>query len=594
MLDCKAFGGPPHMQEAAQTVRVLQFGVFEVDLRSGELYKHGLKIKLQDKPFQVLATLLERPGNVVTREELRQKLWSEGTFVDFEHSINIALNKLRAALGDSARNPRFIETLARHGYRFLAPVNRRLQASLSSGKIMLAVLPFDDLSHDPGQDYFSEGLTEEMITQLGRMHPRRLGVIARTTAMRFKGTDKRADQIGQDLGVSYILEGSVRRTPDRVRITAQLIQVSDQTHLWAETYDRKLSDVLDIQRDVAKRIAKSLAVELIPDQQMALSRASTRDSQAHEAYLKGRYFWNKRTEEEIKKAIAYFEQAIARDSGYALAYTGLCDCYETLALYGGFPPGVAAARSRVAASKALEIDDNLAEAHTSLAFANLLFDWDWLGAEREFKRALDLNPNCVTGHHWYGLFLALMGRFEEAFVQMKHSLELDPLSLVLNSHVGWFLYYAHRFEQAVGQLRKTLEIDPHFPLTIYFLGLNFLQKGRIDEAIAEFHTAQRLSGGHPAALAGLARAHGQAGRKTEGQQFLDRLRSLAKSRYISPYLVASAWMGLGDKGQAIDCLEKAFQERSGWMAHLKVDPVFDGLRTDARFENLLERVGLPP
>jgi TolB-like protein/Tfp pilus assembly protein PilF len=594
MLDCKAFGGPPHMQESEQTARVLQFGVFEVDLRSGELYKHGLKIKLQDKPFQVLVTLLERPGNVVTREELRKKLWADDTFVDFEHSINIALNKLRAALGDSAQNPRFIETLSRHGYRFLAPVKQRFQASLPSGKIMLAVLPFDDLSNDPGQDYFSEGLTEEMITQLGRMQPRRLGVIARSTAMRFKGTDKQANQIGQELGVSYILEGSVRRTPDRVRITAQLIQVSDQTQLWAETYDRKPADVLDIQREVSKRIAKSLTVELIPDQQSALSRASTRDSEAHEAYLKGRYFWNKRSEEEMKKAIAYFEQAIARDSSYALAYTGLCDCYETLALYGGFPPGVAAARSRVAATKALEIDDNLAEAHSSLAFANLLFDWDWPGAEREFKRALDLNPNCVTGHHWYGLFLALMGRFEEAFVQMKHSLDLDPLSLVLSSHVGWFLYYAHRFEQAIGQLQKTLEIDPQFPVAIYFLGLNFLQKGRTDEAIAEFRTAEQLSGGHPAALAGLARAYGQAGQKTEGQQFLDRLGALAKTRYVSPYLVASAWMGLGDKSQAIDYLEKAFQERSGWMPHLKVDPVFDDLRTDARFENLLQRVGLPP
>ena len=276
-----------------------------------------------------------------------------------------------------------------------------------------------------------------MITQLGRIHPRRLGVIARFTAMHYKGTEKRADQIGQELGVGYILEGSVRGVPaERVRITAQLIQVSDQTHLWAETYDRKLADVLDIQREVSRRIAKSLAVELLPDQQTALSRTSTRDSEAHEAYLKGRYFWNKRTEEGFEKAIVHFEQAIARDPDYALAYTGLADCYETLALYGGLLPGGAAGSNQNSSyPKRLEIDGKLAEAYTSLGFAKLLFDWDWPGAEQKFKQALDLNPNYVTGHHWYGLFLALMGRFDEAFAQMRHSLDLDPLSLVLNSHL---------------------------------------------------------------------------------------------------------------------------------------------------------------
>jgi TolB-like protein/Tfp pilus assembly protein PilF len=582
------------VEEPAQTPRILRFGVFEVDLRSGELRKHGLKIKLQEKPFQVLATLLEHPGNVITREELRRKLWSEDTFVDFEHSINIALNKLRAALSDSAKNPRFVETLARHGYRFIAPVDKRVQASPPSGKAMLAVLPFENLSNDPGQNYFSEGLTEEMITQLGRMHPRRLGVIARSTAMHYKGTEKRADQIGQELGVGYILEGSVRRTIDRVRITAQLIQVSDQTHLWAETYDRKLADVLDIQREVARRIAKSLAVELLPDQQKSLSRTSTRDSAAHEAYLRGHYFWNKRTEEGFQKAIGHFEQAIAKDPGYALAYTGLADCYETLGIYGGLPPGETAHRAKAAANRALEIDDRLAEPHTSLAFANLLFDWDWAAAEREFKQALDLNPNYVTGHHWYGLFLALMGRFDEAFAQMRNALVLDPLSLVLNSHVGWFLYYARRYDEAISQLCKTAEMDQSFPVTNYLLGLAYLQKEKINEAIAEFHKGDQLSNSHPAALSGLGQAHGLAGRKTEGLQYLERLRAVSKTRYVSQYFMACVWIGLGDKAQAFDCLEKAFQERSSWMAHLKVDPVVDGLRSDPRFKSLIERVGLPP
>jgi len=582
------------VEEPAHSPRILRFGVFEVDLRSGELRKHGLKIKLQEKPFQVLATLLEHPGNVITREELRRKLWPEDTFVDFEHSINIALNKLRAALSDSAKNPRFVETLARHGYRFIAPVDKRVQASPPSGKVMLAVLPFENLSHDPEQNYFSEGLTEEMITQLGRIHPRRLGVMARSTAMHYKGSEKRADQIGQELGVGYILEGSVRRAIDRVRITAQLIEVSDQTHLWAETYDRKFADVLDIQREVARRIAKSLAVELLPGQQTALSRASTRDSEAHEAYLKGHYFWNKRTEEGFKKAIVFFEQAIARDPGYALAYTGLADCYETLGIYGGLPPGETARRAKAAANKALEIDDKLAEPHTSLAFANLLFDWNWPAAEREFKLALDLNPNYVTGHHWYGLFLALMGRFEEAFAQMKNALVLDPLSLVLNSHVGWFLYYARRYDEAISQLSKTLEMDQSFPVTNYLLGLAYLQKERINEAITEFHKGDQLSNSHPAALAGLGQAYGMAGRKAEARQFIDKLRALSKTRYVSPYFMACVWIGMGDTAQAFECLEKDYQERGSWMAHLKVDPILDGLRSDPRFKNLIQRVGLPP
>lgn len=582
------------MQEAAQTARVLRFGVFEVDLRAGELRKHGLKIKLQEKPFQVLTTLLEQPGNVITREELRRRLWPEDTFVDFEHSINIALNKLRVALSDSAKNPRFVETLARRGYRFVAPVDKRVQASPSSGKVMLAVLPFENLSNDPSQNYFSEGLTEEMITQLGRMHPRSLGVIARSTAMHYKGTEKRADQIGQELGVGYILEGSVRRAIDRVRITVQLIQVSDETHLWAETYDRKLADVLDIQREVARRIAKSLAVELLPDQQTALSRTSTRDSEAHEAYLKGRYFWNRRTEEGFQKAIVHFEQAIARDPNYALAYTGLADCYGSLDLFGGLHPSEAARRAKTAASKALEIDGKLAEAHTSLAFAQLLFDWDWPGAEREFKRALDLNPNYVTGHHWYGLFLALMGRFDEAFAQMRHALNLDPLSLVLNSHLGLILYYARRFDEAIQQFHKALELDQSFPVTNYLLGLAYLKKEMMNEAISEFHKADQLSQSHPGALAGLGQAHGLAGRNAEGRQYLEKLRAVSKTRYVSQYFMACVCIGLGEKDQAFDCLEKAFQERSGWMPHLKVSPIVDGLRSDPRFKSLIQRVGLPP
>lgn len=580
------------MTESVQDGQALRFGVFEVDPRAGELRKHGLKIKLQEKPLQVLTALLEHPGKVVTREELRRNLWTDDTFVDFDHSINIAITKLRQALGDSAKNPRFIETLSRHGYRFIAPVSSRAYAPPHSGKIMLAVLPFENLSGHSEQDYFSEGLTEEMITQLGRLQPRRLGIIARTTAMRYKGTSKRTDQIGHELGVNYLLEGSVRRAGDRIRITAQLIQVSDQTHLWAETYDRRLADVLVIQRDVARRIARSLTVELLPKQQAALSRGSTPNTAAHEAYFKGRYFWNRRTEEGFAKAVGYFEQAARLDPNYALAYAGLADAYDSLGLYGGLPPGLARLRAEQAARKALEIDDKLAEAHTSLAYAKVLFDWDWPGAEREFKLAIELDPSYVTGHHWYALFLTMMGRFDQALSQMDLTLKLDPLSMVMNSHKGWILYFAHRFEQAIEQLHKAIEIDPLYPLTHYFLGLSYLKKDRIEDAVREFHRADELSEGHPGLVAGLGQAQALLGNRTGAYRYLDELKAASARRYISPYHMACVHAELGEKDRAFEWLGKAYEERSGWIAHLKVDPAVDGLRSDPRFDDLLRRVGL--
>ena len=581
------------MAEDTQTPETSRFGVFEVDLRAGELRKRGLRIKLQEKPLQVLAALLAQPGKVVSREELRRSLWAGDTFVDFDHSINIAIAKLRQALGDSVTNPRYIETLSRHGYRFIAPVENRPRVSAPAGKTMMVVLPFENISGDPGQDYFSEGLTEEMITQLGRLHPRRLGIIARTTAMHYRGTTKRADQIGQELGVDYILEGSVRRAADRVRITAQLIEVRDQTHLWADTYDRHLADVLDIQREVARRIARSLMVELLPAQQAALSRTSTKNTAAYEAYLKGRYFWNRRTEQGIAKAIEYFEQAAREDPKCAPAYAGVADSYDTLALYGGLPPGQARQRTQEAARKALEIDDRLAEAHTSLAFATVLFDWDWAGGERGFKTAIDLNPNYVTGHHWYGLFLAMMGRFGEALSEMDVTLKLDPLSLVMNSHKGWILYFAHRFDQAVEQLDRTLEIDPNFPIGRYFRGLAYLRNARFNDAIREFERANELSEGHPGPVAGLGQAHALLGDAAGARRFLQALGELSTRRYVAPYFMACIHIALGEKDRAFDWLEKSYAERSSWMALLKVDPAVDGLRSDPRFHDLVRRVGLP-
>ncbi len=584
------------MEESTRLQRAVRFGAFEVDLRAGEVRKRGLKIKLQEKPFQILAMLLERPGEIVTREELRKKLWPADTFVDFDHSLNTGINKIREALRDSADNPRFVETLARRGYRFVAPVDELGQASRPrpkppAEKIRLAVLPFHNLSADPEQEYFSEGMTEEMIAHLGRLHPQRLGVIAGNSAMRYKHTDRGIDQIGHELGVDYILAGSVRRAADRVRITAQLIQVSDQTHLWAEIYERQLADVLAIQSDVAGRIARSLTVELLPAQQAALARASTTNSEAYEAYLKGRYHWNKRTEEGLKKAIEYFEQATAKDPEYALAYAGLAECLSVLGWYSLHPPKESVPIAKAAATKALEIDNKLAEAHTSLASAKMYYDWDWLGAEREFKLALELNPNYATAHHWYGDYLVMMGRFAEASTELERAHELDPLSLIINKTTGDPFYYGRQYDQAIEHFRKIIEAEPNFYVTHIFLGWAYEQKGQFPEAIAEFETASRLDDS-PVILAALGRAYAVSGKRGEAQKVLEELKELSQRRYVSPYLMAIIYTGLRKKDQAFEWLEEAYQDRSDWLAWLKVDPRLDSLRSDPRFTDLLGRVGL--
>ncbi len=572
---------------------VLRFGLFELDTRSSELRKAGVLVRLQAQPLKVLALLAQRPGELVTREEIQQRIWGGDTFVDFNRGLNFCIKQIRAVLDDAADHPRYIETLPKRGYRFIAPVEPGGQTTRRPEKVMLAVLPFENLSGGPEQEYFVDGVTEEMITQLGRLYSKELGVIARTTAMHYKDTEKRIDQIGQELGVDYILEGSVRHSAERMRITAQLVEVNDQTHLWAETYERDLGDMLKIQGDVAERIAQSLAFELLPTRQAALTLASTKNSAAYEAYLRGRYFWNKRTEESFYKAMRYFQEAIKKDPSFAPAYAGLADCYDALNLYGAFPPKEGYEGARAAALQALEIDNQAVEPHTSLAYAKVLYEWDWSAAERDYKRALELNPNYVTGHHWYALFLAPMGRFEEAFQEMRKALKLDPLSLVLNSHVGWILYFARQYDPAIDQLNKTLEMDPHFPITSYFLGLVHMQKGMYEQAVAELETAKKLTGSHPGVVGALAHVHAMAGARAQAQEFLDQLKQLAKRRYVSPYYLALAYVGLGDRDQALACMERAYEERSGWLVHIKVEPGLDSLRSDPRFQDLLRRMNFP-
>lgn len=618
---------------------VLRFGVFELDPRSGELRRAGARVRLKPQPFKVLALLATRAGQVVTREEIQREVWGEGTFVDFDQGVNQCVREIRAALADDAEGPRFVETLPRRGYRFLAPVeivraeppqlsptasrsgaagvrsvrsravvgvavlfiaaaaltwSVRTRARGPAGRAVLAVLPFENLIGDTGQDYLVDGVTEEVITQLGRLDPQRLGVISRSSAMTYKGAKKTAAEVGRELGADYILEGSVRRTGERVRITAQLIDTRDATHLWAENYDREVAGVLAVQSEVAGAVARAIQLTLTPQQQARLAAPRPVNREVLEAYLKGRYFWNKRAEGALKTGIDYFQQAVEKDPSYALAYTGLADSYIVLGttLYGALPPTEAMPKAKAAAERALALDGTLAEAHTSLAFARFYYDWDWAGAEAGFKRAIELNPNYSTTHQWYALHLAALGRMDEAIAETKRARELDPLSLTVNTIQGRVLYYADQSDGAIAQLRKTIDLDPRFHPAHVFLGLAHEQRGSHHEAIAEFERAVQLSTRDPVSLGLLAHAYGISGEIHQAKNILRELEQLSNKRYVSPMNIAWIHAGLRSNDQAFAWLQRAYEERSGWLVHLNNEPVFDSLRSDPRFTELARRVGL--
>ncbi len=464
-----------------------------------------------------------------------------------------------------------------------------------TGKVMLAVLPFDNLSGDPEQEYFSDGLTEEMIAQLGRLQPQRLGVIARTSAMLYKDSEKPIDQIGRELGVGYILEGSVRREAVRVRITTQLILVSDQTQLWAESYEQELASVFAIQSDVAGRVARALEIELLPAQQAKLASTRPVNPEAYEAYLKGGYF-QKPSGESLKKSIEYFQQAISIDPNYAPVYARLALSRTLLARFNFAPDSEQYPKARIAALKALEIDDTLAEAHVALGHVKHWFDWDWTGAEREFRRAIELDPNSPVAHTGYALYLVLMGRMEEAIAETKQIQirALDPLGVRKDMSIGWILYEAHQYDQAIEGFQRSFELDPGSPLAHAGIGLAYVQKRMYEKAIAELQEAVALGavGGPSLYPALLAYAYAVSGRKTEARKILNELKQQMKQRHVSPFNIAEIHTGLGEKDRAFEWLEKAYEEHDEDLVFIR-DPILDPLRSDPRFQSLLRRMNFP-
>jgi len=467
-------------------------------------------------------------------------------------------------------------------------------AAAHAGKVMLVVLPFQNLSGDPGQDYVSDGLTEEMITQLGRMRPEGLGVIARTSAMTYKMAQKSTQQIGRELGVDYVLEGSLRRSGDRVRISAQLIQVKDQTHLWAQNYDRDLRDILVVQDQVARAIADQVQIQLAPPRASSLAGARPVNAQAYEAYLRGRYFWNKRTAEGYLKAIENFNQAIQKDPAYALAYAGLADAYILLGGYGIRSQHETIPLARAAARKALELEPMLAEPHGSLGLIAANYDWHWVEAEREYRQAIALNPNYATAHHWYGEgCLVQQGRFDEAIAELKRAQELDPLSSIIQTDLGVTYLFARQTDQAIEQFRRVLEMDPNFILAHQWLAEGYRYKGMLVEAKREIEEAGRLGDGL-SALAQLGTLYATSGEKIQARRVLAELKRQNAQGRVPPEVFVDIYIALGDKDQAFAWLEKAYAERSTGLTSLKVSPTYDPLRSDPRFADLMRRVGLSP
>lgn len=628
--------------------RVVRFGEFEADLHAGELRKNGDRIKVQDQPFQVLRVLLEEAGQLVTREELRNRIWPADTFVDFDNSLNTAINRIREAIGDSKDNARFIETLPRRGYRFIAPVTGveerttetngarttdikhtrpvsesirrrasvRMTAALASlalilivgfilreryrtsshppnagrGIQSLAVLPLENFSGDPTQDYLSDGLTEELIERLSAIHGVR--VISRTSAMQFKGTRKSVPAIGKELNVDAVIEGSVLRSGEKIRVSIRLLRVNTEEHLWSNTYDRELRDVLALQNDVAQAIARQIEVAVEAD---SATRAATRPvpPAVYDNYLKGRFESHKYTRAGLDEALRYFQAAIDADATFAPAYAGLADTQLALrTVLIGQPPAQARLKALQAARKSLELDPEMAEAHALLGEA-LRLDWHWAEAEAEYRRALELSPSDADVHASLGFWLLSQGRTEEALVSARRAQELDPLAY-RGEETGFILFYARRFDEAIGELRSVLAIEPDNPEALWYLGFALNGAEDFSEAIRILERAAILSHRSSGVLGLLVRAYARAGRRPEALHVLEELYQRRQNGYVPTAAFLNAYLGLGDTEQAFTWLARAVEERSDIIQWLKVHPFFDPLRGDPRFTAFLRRANFLP
>jgi TolB-like protein/Flp pilus assembly protein TadD len=597
--------------EADARTRVVRFGPFELDVRAGELRKRGRKILLQEQPFQVLLMLLERPGDVVLREEIRQRLWPNDTFVQFAPSINAAIQRLREALSDSADEPRYVETVARRGYRLLEKIksngsqmgrragernSARSSSLMSAAPIAqektlnsIAVLPFANASRDPDGDYLSEGITENIINSLSKIAG--LRVTPRSTVFRYRRKVSDPQAIGGDLKVGTVLVGRVTQRDGALIVSTELIDVTEGSQLWGERYNRNLTDLYEVEEEIARKISESLRMKLSSEEKERLAKRFTENSEAYQFYLRGRYCWNRRTPEDIRKGYRYFQQAIDKDAGYTLAYSGLADCYSHLCALGVLAPKEAWARAKAAAAAAVALDSDLAEAHTSMAFVRAFADWDWENSDREFQQAFKLDARYWVAPYWYGMTLVARGRYEEADRWIGRAYELEPLSSVIAHGAAFNFIVSRRYADAIQLCLQAIDIAPDYPLLRLHLGIAYEQESRYDEATAEFEKVLQLLAGEPLAAAHLAHARAKAGHHREACEILQNLLGQAERRHVDKYSVGLIYVALGQQDLAMDCFDRASKERCAWFSFMaNGDPRLDGLRSDIRFEKLLRRM----
>jgi TolB-like protein/DNA-binding winged helix-turn-helix (wHTH) protein/Tfp pilus assembly protein PilF len=647
---------------------VYEFGPFRLDPSEHLLLRDGQAVPLAPKVFDTLTALVENSGRLVDKDELMSMLWPD-TFVE-EATLARNISDLRRALGESTGDQKFIETVPKRGYRFIAPVKQlndevvavmvkkhsrariftkeeeptsagaeALQAARSDvlrnsveknrvtrskpnpillvGFLLLvglivaafyvwksktkepesparinlvAVLPFKPISSSR-DEHLELGMAETLITKLSTIS--RLVVRSTSSVRRYSGLDQDPIAAGRELKVESVLEGGIQREGDKIRVTARLVRVEDGQSLWAETFDERFTDIFAVQDSISEQVVKALALRLTGEERRLLAKRYTDNSEAYQLYLMGRYHWNKRTREGYKKAIGFLNQAIERDPTYALAYAGLADCYNVLSAYGVLSPDESFAKGKVAATKALELDDNLAEAHTAAAYIRYQYERNFAGAENEFKRAIQLNPNYAHAHHWYALQLMGMGRVDEAVKEIRRAQDLEPLSLIINVGARWIFYHARRYDQSIEEFRKVLDLDPNFARGYWAIEEPYEQKGMYEEALAALAKARQLSDS-PIMLALLAHAYVAMGKQIEAQKILDRLKEMSKQTYVDSYFIAEVYTARGEQDRAFQELEKAYQDRSSWLVWLKVEPKFDRLRADPRFADLLTRVGLVP
>lgn len=591
---------------------VFEFGSFVLNAPERLLLREGRPVEMPPKVFDLLLALVRARGHLLEKEELLRTVW-EGSFVE-EGNVNRQISTLRRILGDAAGSGQFIETVPKRGYRFIAPVRQLRQAAEAlpfsnpsetpaaihtsfdqpketRPRRAIAVLPFKLTgSGDEDGEYLGVGLADALVTRLSNV--RELVVRPTSAVARYASPGQDILEAGRELRVSAVLDGRVQRASGRVRVTVQLVGVEEGATLWAEKFDERWTDIFTLQDSISEQATAALTVRLTREEREGLRKHGTESPEAFQAYLRGRTCWNRFVEEDLRKAVEFFQLAIELDPSYALAHCGVADCYNFVGLHGVLQPSVAFSKTKAAAQRALELDDTLAECHTPLGFAAFFYDWDWAGAESAFRRAIRLNPSYATAHHLYTFMLTALGRHEEALAEIRKAKEVDPLSLLINDAMGFCYWNSRQFDLAEAQCHKTIERDPAFFMARYGLAMTYAHTGRYEQGIEEARVAARLSHDSPLALATLGHACAVAGRVEEAQELLERLTRMSRLGYVPPYYLATVCVGLGRADESIEFLEKAVECRDGWVTWLGVEPRFDPLRRDPRFRDILRRIGL--